>query len=168
MDKLKVLKLVNKICSMESTGCRSLNKSELARELLQIANVPEIAEIQEIPLDWNNQVVILFLIPNDVNYYSLFAGIGTDKEFHFELEICGQLEGKDFNFYDEDEVININYFKSYEMKITQEEARNIIMITTQEAMKTWNEMESKEGTRLDFINDFIKSLVSKNIMDLAE
>jgi len=111
MNKEKVLLLVEQICSTESTNCRSLNKVELAKQLLVLANVPQIATICEIPLDWNSQVVILFTLPNDSNYYSLFSGIGTDGNFHFELAITGKFEKSDtFNFYDEDEEIAIDYF----------------------------------------------------------
>lgn len=106
----ELMKLVNEICNTESTNCRSLNKSDVARKLLDIANVPAVAEIQEIPLDWNNQVVILFLLPNDNNYYSLFAGIGTDNNYHFELSICGILNGNEFDFYDTEKELDINYF----------------------------------------------------------
>ena len=56
----KVLDIVSKICEMKSTDCRGLNKRDLAKKLLNLANVPENAEIEEIPLDWNNQVVVLF------------------------------------------------------------------------------------------------------------
>ena len=106
----QIMELVKSICNTESTGCRSLNKSDVARKLLEIANVPTTAEIQEIPLDWNNQVVILFLLPNDNNYYSLFSGIGKSGDFHFELSIIGILKGNEFNFYDEDQQLDINYF----------------------------------------------------------
>ena len=106
----KVMPIVREICNTESTNCRSLNKTELARKLLDIANIPQEADIQEIPLDWDNQVNILFLIPNDENYYSLFAGMGTDNNFHFELGITGILNGDEFDFFDEDKEIDINYF----------------------------------------------------------
>lgn len=106
----KVLQLVKEICDKESTNCRSLNKIELARQLLDIANVPSNAEVQEIPLDWDEQVIILFLIPNDTNYYSLFAGIGMDNNFYFQLGITGILNGDEFEFLDEDKIIDINYF----------------------------------------------------------
>lgn len=106
----KVMQLVKEICNIESTNCRSLNKTELARQLMDIANVPQNAEIQEIPLDWNEQVIILFLIPNDVNYYSLFAGIGLNNNFYFQLEITGVLKEDEFEFFDEDKEIDINYF----------------------------------------------------------
>lgn len=108
----KVMSLVRKICSMEPTNCRSLNKSSLARELLDIANVPQNAEIQEIPLDWNDQVVILFLIPGDVIYYSLFAGIGRDGNFYFELTVTGVLNGSQFEFISDEISLDLDYFKT--------------------------------------------------------
>lgn len=73
--------------------------------------IPQNAEIQEIPLDWNNQVVILFLVPGDTNYYSLFAGIGNDKKFYLELTITGILNGNKFEFFDEEKELDINYFR---------------------------------------------------------
>lgn len=107
----KIMKLVSEICNMKSTNCRSLNKAKIARQLMDLAHVPQEAEIQEIPLDWGNQVEILFLMPDDNNYYNLFAGIGNDKKFYFELGITGVLSGNMFDFYDEDKVIDINYFR---------------------------------------------------------
>lgn len=106
----KIMSIVREICSTESTNCRSLNKTNLARQLLDIANVPQDADIQEIPLDWNDQVDVLFLLPNDTNYYSLFAGIGTDNKFYFSLGITGVLNGNMFDFYDKDIEIDIDYF----------------------------------------------------------
>ena len=111
MCKEKIMQIVENICNQESTNCRSLNKLELAKELLNIANIPTDANIQEIPLDWDNQVVILFLLPNNNNYYSLFAGIGTDKNFYFDLSITGKLIDNDyFDFYDDEVKLDINYF----------------------------------------------------------
>lgn len=107
----KIMSIVNKICNIRSASCRSLNKSDLARELMNLANIPENAEIQEIPLDWDNMTEIMFLIPNDTNYYSLFAGIGfCDGNFHFDLSITGKLEGKHFEFFDKEEELPIDYF----------------------------------------------------------
>lgn len=115
-EKKKIIEIVSKICDTESTNCRSLNKVYLARELMNIANIPTNADICEIPLDWNNQVVVLFLIPEDDNYYSLFAGIGKDRKFYFELSVTGKLlPNRKFYFYSEigkeDVVIPIDYFK---------------------------------------------------------
>lgn len=111
----RVMELVKTICNMESTDCRSFNKQDLARELMDLANVPKDADIQEIPLDWNNQVVILFLLPDDKNYYSLFSGIGNDGKFYFELSITGTLlDNGYFEFLEEhgqkDQVLPIDYF----------------------------------------------------------
>ena len=111
MKKNEILALVEKICTNNS-ACRGLNNKEMARELMNIANIPENAEIEEIPLNWNNQVVILFLLPDDKNYYSLFAGIGNDNEFHFELSITGTLqENGYFDFFAKEEMLPINYFE---------------------------------------------------------
>ena len=106
----KVMQLVKEICNKESANCRSLNKTEFARKLLDIANVPANADIQEIPLDWDEQVNILFLIPNDTNYYSLFAGYGMDNNFYFQLGITGVLNRNEFEFFDKDKTLDINYF----------------------------------------------------------
>jgi hypothetical protein len=106
----KIMQIVTEICSTQSANCRSLNKSDLARQLMDYAHVPSNAEIQEIPLDWDNMTEILFLLPNDTNYYSLFAGIGTDGNFHFDLSITGKLKGKRFDFYDEEKPLPIDYF----------------------------------------------------------
>lgn len=111
--KNKILGLVDKICDMKSTDCHSLNKSELARELMNIAGISEVAEISEIPLDCDRQVVILFLVPDDDNYYSLFAGIGTDGNFYFQLAVTGGfLPDNKFEFLDDEEVLPIDYFKN--------------------------------------------------------
>ena len=112
----KIMRLVSEICDMKSTNCKSLNKAVIARKLLDMANVPKNANIQEIPLDWNNQVVILFLVPGDDNYYSLFTGIGNDGNFYFELTITGILNGDMFEFFGEEKPLNIDYFRGSEMK----------------------------------------------------
>ena len=103
--KSKVMKIVDEICNTKSTDCRSLNKKELARKLMDIANIPDNAEIQEIPLDWCRQVEICYLIPGDDKYYSLFAGIGNEGFFHFEIYSIGLLKGNEFEFFDEEIVI---------------------------------------------------------------
>jgi hypothetical protein len=115
MNKKNILELVDQICNKESENCRSLNKIELARKLLDIANVPTGAEIQEIPLCWNKQVVILFTIENNNNYYSLFSGIGTDNNFYFELSIDGTVKNNDITFYDEQIPLSLDFFKGTEV-----------------------------------------------------
>lgn len=118
--KNKIMEIVTKICDTQSTNCRSLNKAELAKELLAIANVPENAEIQEIPVDWNNQVVVLFLLPNDNNYYSLFAGIGNSGNFYFKLTITGVIaeNGEEFDFFETEKDLDIDYFLSKNQNIS--------------------------------------------------
>lgn len=112
--KQKIMSIVEKICNMKSINCRALNKSELAKKLMKFANIPDDAKIMEIPLDWDNMVNVLFIRENDFNYYSLFAGIGIDKKFHFDLSITGTYtaEGESyfFDFYDNEKEIPINYF----------------------------------------------------------
>lgn len=130
--KNKVMELVEKICSKESTDCRSLNKIDLARELMNLANVPQDAEIQEIPLDCNNQVVVLFLVPEyKENYYSLFAGIGTDGKFYFELSITGILKNGYFVFFEEEgrkeQILPVDYFvNKEENQMVSEYIKNLI------------------------------------------
>ena len=138
--KDKVMCLVSQICDAPSTDCRSLNKSALAREILNLANVPQNANIQEIPLDWNNQVVILFLLPDDINYYSLFAGIGNDGKFYFELTVTGILTKGRFEFISEEIPLDINHFKN--PKITKSEIEREVYARIQEEiddMKQTNE-----------------------------
>ena len=123
------MQLVREICNTPSTNCRSLNKSSLARELLNIANVPQNAKIQEIPLDWNNQVVILFLIPDDVIYYSLFAGIGVNGKFYFDLTVAGVLRENQFEsrfeFISDEIPLDLNYFKTADANTKTEIEREV-------------------------------------------
>ena len=136
--KNKVMNLVNTICELKSTNCRSLNKANVARELMNLANIPESAKIQEIPLDWNSQVEILFTLPDDINYYSLFAGIGRDGNFYFQLSIVGFLDGEYFEFYDNEKKIDIDYFvknQNDSMVVDQ-------LYTCYETSQTMNQMEN--------------------------
>lgn len=118
--KAEIMKIVEKICTMQSTNCRSLNKVNEARKLMNIAGVPENATIHEIPLDWDNQVEILFTIPADkvhkVNYYfALYAGIESSGKFCFDLLQVGEWSEKTdiFDFYVRDKIIPADYFKNH-------------------------------------------------------
>lgn len=146
--KNKVMAIVEKICNAGSVSCRGLDQSGLARELMNLANVPQNADIQEIPLDWNKQVVILFLLPNDKNYYSLFAGIGNDGKFYFELSITGILDGNYFHFFQEegkeDQILPIDYFVK-QVTIT-EQIRNFIEIVAKLAVSECQEMTIEQYT----------------------
>lgn len=85
VNKNHVLSLVMQICNMQSTNCRSLNKANLAYELLKIAGINN-ANITEIPLDWDSQVVVIF--QHNGEFKELFAGIGTDSKFYFEINLA--------------------------------------------------------------------------------
>ena len=102
MNPEKFMPLVREICNMQATDCRSLNKAKLAREIMDLVNIPQNAEICEIPLDWDDEVVILFLLPNNKNYYSLGAGHWLDDTERMILGITGKLRGKKFKFFEEE------------------------------------------------------------------
>lgn len=110
------MKTVEKICSIESTDCRSLNKIELARKLMDMVNIPQNAKIQEIPLDWNNQVEILFTIPDDKYYYGLNVGRWLDGTESVYLEIVGiqRKQGNNiwFGFYKTGKGLPLEHFKN--------------------------------------------------------
>lgn len=108
----KVMVIVNQMIRLDNDDSLSDNTRKnsilcLARKLLKLAGIcEENTEIFEIPVMQDNQVVVLFFSKseNDDNYYSIFAGIGTDGKFYFEFSITGRVERlKDsykFDFYD--------------------------------------------------------------------
>lgn len=102
MKSSDFMPLVREICSIAPTDCRSLNKAHLARQLMDLVNIPQEAEIYEIPLDWDDEVVILFMLSNDENYYSLGAGHWLDDTERMILGITGKLRGKKFKFFEEE------------------------------------------------------------------
>lgn len=71
--KNKVMAIVEKICNAESVSCRGLDQSSLARDLMNLANIPQNADIQEIPVNWDNIVAIYFLIPGNDKYFLSFC-----------------------------------------------------------------------------------------------
>lgn len=90
----KVEKIISEVfkCTEKGWyGCRNLGLSEKVSELLDIAGVHK-ADISEIPVVESNQVVVLYELPNDDNYYELFAGIGNDNKYHFEINIIAKIE----------------------------------------------------------------------------
>lgn len=113
---MEFMKIVREICNVESTDCRSLNKSALARKLMDMVSIPKNAEIMEIPLDWNNQVAILFIIPDDDNYYCLYAGHWNNNIESMQLVISGTVyrsENRfDFDFYNKEKEIGLDYFET--------------------------------------------------------
>ena len=104
------MEIVHEICTTSSTDCRSLNKSDLARKLMDLVNIPQNAEIQEIPLDWEDQVDVCFTIPNDDNYYSLYAGHWLDDTESMKLANTGKIDGSQFEFYEKEIDLPLDYF----------------------------------------------------------
>lgn len=83
----EAMDIVDTICNMRSTNCRSLNKVGEALKLFEMVgiNTDEI-RIHEIPLDWDGQVVVLFTYYGE--YYELFVGRACEgNEFFFEFRI---------------------------------------------------------------------------------
>lgn len=141
--KNKVMAIVEKFCNAESVSCRGLDQSGLARELMDLANVPQNAEIQEIPVNYDNMVAINFLIPGNDKYFCLFAGIGMNGNYHFELSIIGTLlENGWFHFRQEDGlselIIPIDYF--VKPATITEQIRNFIEIVAKLAVSECPEM----------------------------
>lgn len=123
MKPEKFMPFVKEICNMEATDCRSLNKSKLVRELMNLVNIPQNAEIQEIPLDWDDEVVILFMLPNDKNYYSLGAGHWLDGTERLILSITGRWKGREFKFFQEEGKEDIPLPLDYFQKKTKRQRR---------------------------------------------
>lgn len=119
MNREDVLKIVDRMCATESIGCRALNKSPDARLLMDGLNIPKEAEIWEIPLDWDRQVVVVFGLPNDRNYYCLFAGVGTDGNFYYRVSIEGRItNGHVQELFDDIIVLPDDYFTNYRKEQT--------------------------------------------------
>lgn len=95
--KNEVMEIVSAICSTPPENCRGLDKAELALQLFEYSDIKcgTIFTISEIPLCWSNQVDIYFVIYGDPNYYSLFAGIGNDGSFCYQIEIIGHYDNKE-------------------------------------------------------------------------
>lgn len=120
MKSEEFMPIVKEICSITPTDCRSLNKSKLARELMNLVNIPQNAETYEIPLDWDDEVVILFMLPNDKNYYSLGAGHWLDGTERLILSITGRWKRREFKFFQEegkeDIPLPLDYFQRKKTK----------------------------------------------------
>ena len=142
--------IVQEICAMTSANCRSLNKTDLARKLMDMINIPKEAEISEIPLDWENQVEICFILPNDDNYYSLYAGHWLDDTESMKLVITGKVKGDHSDFYEEEVDLPLNYFEEKHINVNSSElAKRIVDCITygydksqieEIGMKLWNEL----------------------------
>ena len=103
------MSVVREICTRIPTKCRSLNMVDLARRLMDMINVPQNAEIFEIPLNWQNQVGITFIIPGYPVAFGLYAGYWKNGTESMQLEITGVICKDDHSTY-------IDYWKK-EMKL---------------------------------------------------
>lgn len=137
MDQTEIIQIIKAICDISSANGSGLNKVDMARKLLDYANVPQNAEIQKIPVSENKQVRILFFVPGDDDYYSLFAGIGTDGYFYFELSGIGILKEKGLELYDEEKVLPADYFVSVKWKLNIVKAQQSILIP-------WIDLQNRE------------------------
>lgn len=83
----KVMKIVESICNT-TTNCRGiLNNEQYINSLLELKGIDaNEVDIYEMPVNWNNQVVILYKVKLTNEHRELFAGIGTDGKFYFEDE----------------------------------------------------------------------------------
>ena len=167
--KCSVMFAVDRICTTKATDCRSLNKAKIARELLDLAHIPFDANITEIPLDCNNQVVILFLLPgdDDKNYYSLFAGITEDNKFHFDLTIAGTF-GEDgyFNFFDDEIPLENDYFYKESLKKSNNNTMSVLdfLNKEKEILTTLEKLDNiEEGFSSGCIEDSFKEIYEKEL-----
>lgn len=107
--------IVTAICATTSTDCRSLNKADLGRKLLDLLNVPPTAQITEIPLDWDGQVEICFVVPGNINVFSLYAGKWLDGSESCYLAITGRQREYNgeiwYDFFNVEEILPDDYFK---------------------------------------------------------
>lgn len=155
----KIMEIVARICNTESVSCRGLDQFDLARELIDLANIPQNADIQEIPVNWDNMVAINFLVPNDDRYFCLFAGIGMDGNYHFELSVIGTLEGDYFHFREEDDLPDIILPMDFFVKKTAitEEIKRFIETTARAAV-----IESPDMTMEECITEYTNQILEND------
>lgn len=121
MNKNNFMPIVEKICSLPSSA---LDRTEedgkellnLCRTLMDMVNIPSNAEIYEIPLMKNNQVVIYFFLENDdEKEYCLNAGHWLDDTISMKLEAYGkETHEYDIEMYTAFESLPLDYFENHE------------------------------------------------------
>lgn len=160
---MNFMSIVKQICNTESTDCRSLNKISLARQLMDLMHVPTEAEIEEIPLDWCDQVEICFMLPDDNNYYSLYAGKWNDGSESIYLSIIGKLRINGrlcvYDFWSEEKILPDDYFST---TINRTQTEN----TTQyEKYIVWYKTRSGKYTREIPFKSYDKALSLYNALE---
>lgn len=111
------MSVVREMCARKSTDCRSLNMKDLARKLMDMVNIPQNAEIFEIPLNWQNQVGIIFMVPNYPVAFVLYAGHWKNGTESMQLDVLGTI-------HEYDDCISIDYWKE-EMSLSLDFFKNI-------------------------------------------
>jgi hypothetical protein len=126
-QKYNLLSIVTEMCKTSTpfVDCRGLSLCDLGKKMFDTLNnfdercpISTDISIQEIPLNWENQVEILFYLDTEYYsakesescnsifticpYYSLFCGIGTDNEFHCEISITGvsHSQSSEYSFFE--------------------------------------------------------------------
>lgn len=82
----ETIHLVSQITNTAS-NCKGIKgNEENARKLLNLAQVDENVQIIEIPLNWDNQVVIIFIDTDGIEK-ELFAGLGNDGNYYLKVSV---------------------------------------------------------------------------------
>ena len=104
------------MCARKSTDCRSLNMTDLARRLMDMVDIPQNAEIFEIPLNWHIQVGITFTVPKYPVAFGLYAGYWNNGTESMQLVIVGTIRNDDdgisIDYWKEEMSLPLDYFKN--------------------------------------------------------
>lgn len=110
------MSVVREMGTRKSTDCRSLNMTDLARRLMDMVDIPQNAEIFEIPLNWHIQVGITFMVPNYPVAFGLYAGLWKNGTESMKLEIVGTIrkddDGISIDYWKEEMSLPLDYFKN--------------------------------------------------------
>lgn len=156
MNKNNFMPIVEKICSFppsaldrtEEDGKELLN---LCRTLMDMVNIPSNAEIYEIPLMKNNQVVICFFLENDdEKEYCLNAGHWLDDTISMKLEAYGkETHEYDIEMYTAFESLPLDYFENHEKeKILYFEGAGCVPCNDVENCRIRTAFTNKEGKKI--------------------
>lgn len=111
----EIRNLVKAICGTKSTSCRGLDKAENALRLLALDGIkPEDVRIYEIPLDWDNQVLIMFEYHG--KDYEAFFGVEEETNEVYGGEYSENIFDKDGDIFeqipiDAEDIVNTKRMK---------------------------------------------------------
>ena len=110
------MSVVREMCARKSADCRSLNMADLARRLMDMVDIPQNAEIFEIPLNWHIQVGITFTVPKYPVAFGLYAGYWNNGTESMQLVIVGTIRNDDdgisIDYWKEEMSLPLDYFKN--------------------------------------------------------